>query len=182
MKKIQFLLSFMLISLIASAQQNVKFNINHKLANSSFAFNQTTSNDLGDNFNFDRFEYYLSEIKLIHDGGQISSVANTWVLVDASQTTSIDLGSFPITSLEGIRFSVGVETPANHNDPSLYSGNHPLSPKSPSMHWGWAAGYRFAAIEGKTGTSMNQIWQIHALGDANYRTQTVTTSGYLQKW
>jgi hypothetical protein len=36
------------------------------------------------------------------------------------------------------------------------------------MHWGWTSGYRFAAIEGKGGDNLNQVFEIHALGNQNY--------------
>ncbi len=36
------------------------------------------------------------------------------------------------------------------------------------MHWGWSAGYRFIAIEGKSGTSLNRSFELHGLGDGNY--------------
>jgi hypothetical protein len=53
---------------------------------------------------------------------------------------------------------------------------HPLAPKFPSMHWGWASGYRFVAIEGKSGTNFAQDFQIHALGNKNYFKQSIPTS------
>ena len=43
--------------------------------------------------------------------------------------------------------------------------DHLLAPQVPSMHWGWAAGYRFIALEG--GTSDGTL-EIHALGDDNH--------------
>ncbi|HHG86155.1 MAG TPA: T9SS type A sorting domain-containing protein, partial [Bacteroidetes bacterium] len=87
------------------------------------------------------------------------------------------LGNFTFTSLEGIKFSVGVDSASNHLDPSSYAASHPLAPKSPSMHWGWSAGYRFVAMEGKGGSSLNQAFEIHALEDKNYFETTVMTSG-----
>jgi len=44
------------------------------------------------------------------------------------------------------------------------------APKSPPMHWGWAAGYRFRSFEGMTGASMtHRMAKIHAsLENRNY--------------
>jgi len=36
------------------------------------------------------------------------------------------------------------------------------------MHWGWNPGYRFVAIEGFGGSSYDQLYQLHGLGDPNY--------------
>lgn len=169
-----------LLSTILIAQQNVSLKINHLLGSSPFALNQSATNNLGNSFTVTRLQYYISEIKLTHDGGMVTNVPNTYILVDANTTTNVSLGSFNITNLEGISFGVGVETPMNNADPNLHPSTHPLAPKSPSMHWGWTSGYRFVAIEGNTGTNFSQIWQIHALGNRNYRTQNITTTGILQ--
>jgi len=169
-----------LFSTTLFSQQNVSLKINHQLGSSAFALNQATTNNLGNSFTITRLQYYISEIKLTHDGGLVTNVPSTYILVDATTTTNVALGSFNITNLEGISFGIGVEAPMNNSDPSLHAAAHPLAPKSPSMHWGWASGYRFVAIEGNTGTNFSQIWQIHALGNRNYRTQSIVTSGNLQ--
>lgn len=179
MKKIYTFLVLAIVVLSVQAQQNVSLKINHQLGAASFALNQTATNNLADTFTVTRLQYYISEIKLTHDGGTITNVPNTYILVDAATPTNVALGSFSITTLEGISFGIGVEAPINNADPNLQVATHPLAPKSPSMHWGWASGYRFVALEGNTGTNMSQIWQIHALGNRNYRTQSIVTSGIL---
>lgn len=88
------------------------------------------------------------------------------------------LGKFNITTIEKITLAIGVNSAVNHLDPSTYSSSHPLAPKSPSMHWGWTAGYRFVALEGKSGTLvLNQQCELHGLNDANYFYFTITTAG-----
>jgi len=177
MKKIQLLLAFAIIAITIQAQQNIYLQINHKLGSSNFAYNQTATNNISNSFNLQRLEYYISEITLKYDGGQDTTL-NTYILVDAGTTTNVLLGSFNITTLESISFGTGVDAAVNNGDPDLWPMNHALAPKSPSMHWGWAAGYRFAAFEGMTGASMTTGWQIHALGNRNYNTQTISTAGF----
>lgn len=167
MKKILLLLSVM-VTQLAVAQTDVTFNILHKLGVQDFAFNQMTENDLGHQFQVDRLEYYLSQISIVHDGGQETSIDDLYILVNASEATSIELGNYDITTVESVKFYVGVDSMANHSDPAAYAATHPLAPQSPSMHWGWASGYRFIAIEGMAGTSLNQNFEIHSLGDNNY--------------
>jgi hypothetical protein len=171
------ILPALLIGSLSFAQSDVYLQINHQLGEVPFAFDTEVTNNLGDNFSVDRMEYYLSEITLVHDGGMETSVPDTWVLVDGGVFTNIYLGSYDLISLEGIRFGVGVDPEHNHEDPSTYPSDHPLAPKSPSMHWGWAAGYRFVAMEGKSGAGLAQTFQIHALGDVNYRLTEINTSG-----
>jgi hypothetical protein len=44
------------------------------------------------------------------------------------------------------------------------------------MQWGWAAGYRFIAIEGYAGPNFANNFQVHALGDSNYKTVNLNTT------
>ena len=173
--KYLYLICFALTIFPAVAQQDVYLNIYHYLENQPFAFNQTASNDLDEDFQLDRLEYYVAEITLTYDGGQDTTIQDLWMLVDASENTEQFLGTFSFSTLESVSFGIGVQQSYNHLDPSTYPADHPLAPQLPSMHWGWLAGYRFVALEGKVGT--NDPLEIHALGDVNYHLQTVSTAG-----
>jgi hypothetical protein len=177
MKKLLFSLLISLGVFFSPAQVDVYLNINHQLGQNSFAFNSGTANNLGNSFNVTRLQYYIAEVNLIHDGGQITTVSNLWILADAGSALSESLGNHNITNLEGIQLGIGVESSYNHLDPSSYNMSHPLSPKSPSMHWGWTSGYRFIALEGKTGSGLTQTYEFHGLGDGNYRKITIPTLG-----
>lgn len=167
-----------LFSMNAMAQKDVYLTIRHMLGTNTFAFNQPASNDLGDNFSITRVDYYLSKFTIIHDGGTQTVVpAGTYILAKGSANVAVKLGNFNVTNVEGIKFYVGVDAPTNNDDPAQWTAPHPLAPQSPSMHWGWASGYRFVALEGKAGASLNTTFQMHALGNANYFTQTVMAAG-----
>jgi hypothetical protein len=176
MKNRFFLLSLLLVSATGMAQKNVILNINHKLSDQPFQLNQPDVNNEGNTFSITRLEYYLSNIRITHDGGLIDTATGVYALVNASTTTSVELGSFDISQVEKIEFCVGVNQPENNADPALWPGDHPLAPKTPSMHWGWAAGYRFVALEGKSGPNLNTTFQFHALGNQNYYTAVVNTA------
>lgn len=147
------------------------------MGDSAFAFNKNTETPDGDPFKFRRLEYYMSGIVLIHDGGQKTEIANTWLHIKGNIPLNTLLGTHTITNLEEIRFAIGVEQEYNHLDPSTYGAGHPLAPKSPSMHWGWEAGYRFIALEGSGGTNRDQNVEIHSLGDVNYLQIKIPTAG-----
>jgi hypothetical protein len=153
------------------AQNTVELNIMHKLGSADFAFNASGTTSLGQTFTADRLEYYLSQFSITHDGGQNTVIEDVYVLVNAGAATSIDLGSHNIDNVESISFYLGVDYDANHADPAQWPSSHALALKSPSMHWGWASGYRFLAIEGMMGN--NADFEIHALGDDNYFENTV---------
>jgi len=176
MKRILLVLS-LIIGVAVSAQQNLLFEIQHTLNGQAFTPGDQGQNNMGDDFNVYRLEYYISRIALIHDGGQEIELPDTYLLVDGSQTFSQSLGSFSITQLEAVRFAIGVDSARNYLDPASWPMAHPLAPKSPSMHWGWTAGYRFAVMEGNSGVGLGQNYEFHALGGKNFTYQTIQTNG-----
>lgn len=177
MKQIYTSIFTLFIALSISAQTNVYLKIDHFLNGQPFAFNSTGTNNLGNDFQVKRLEYYISQVNIIHDGGQVTPATSKYFLVDGVAGLNDLLGNFNITTIEGIQLGIGVEAPANNSDPASYPAGHPLYPRIPSMHWGWAAGYRFVAMEGMGGNGFSQIFEFHALGNVNYHTFTVNTAG-----
>lgn len=173
-----FLLLFLSISFfMANAQNEIMLHLDPRLGSQDFSLDQAVMHPGGTyQMKFTRFEYYLSEIKITHDGGQVTPCTDVVLLVRPAQDSMYSLGQMPgISSVEAITFFVGVPQYLNHLDPATYPPSHPLAPQNPSMHWGWTAGYRFAAIEGDAGTNLAQHFEFHALGNANYKTQTIAT-------
>ncbi len=169
-------LAFLAVWSVAQAQNNLELHLSPRLGNAPFALNTPVSAGSYD-YKITRLEYYISEIKITHDGGQESAMTDMYLLVRPAVDSMYDLGSHPdITNVESITFSVGVDQAHNHLDPASYPANHPLAPQNPAMQWGWSAGYRFVAIEGKAGTNFANDFEIHALGDANYKTLTLPTT------
>jgi len=120
--------------------------------------------------------YYLSKISIFHDGGIVTSFPTLYILVDHAEPTTFQLGSQPITRVDSIAFSIGVDSARNHLDPATYPPFHPLSPQDPSMHWGWTSGYKFMAynlLSDADTVAMKYVTEIHALGDANYNRVSV---------
>ena len=160
----------------AQAQNNLELHISPRLGTASFALNTPVSAGSYD-YKITRLEYYISRIKVVHDGGQETPITDLFLLVRPAVDSMYDLGSYPnIINVESIIFSVGVDQAYNHLDPASYPANHPLAPQNPAMQWGWSAGYRIVAIEGKAGTNFANDFEIHALGDANYKTLTLPTT------
>ena len=170
MQKIQLFIILLLSSISLLAQSNVSIQINHLLDSEQFENNVISSNDLGNDFKIDRLQYYLSGFEIVHDGGQVIDIHQYELvsLLDETDPTFINLGDHDIENLESISFHFGVDSEANHGDPSQHIASHPLAPQFPSMHWGWTAGYRFIALEGKSGPSVDQELQFHCIGDEFY--------------
>jgi hypothetical protein len=181
----RFLLSICLLFTFVFAskgQVDVTIHMHQKLGDQPFAHNAVVQTAAGYYVKITRLQYYISEVRLIHDGGQITPVADQYFLVAPATDSILDLGSFDITTLEGIEYSLGVDAGHNHLDPAIYPSSHPLAPKNPSMHWGWTAGYRFIALEGFAGATAGAVtnnFQIHTIDDSNYKTVSMNTAGEL---
>ena len=169
MKKLIFSFLVCLTSLGVMAQNEVIIHFEHQIGDNSFALNTPSTASQGYDFNITRLEYYISEIEIVHDGGQITPVENQWLLVNPASSSHFSLGTFDIENVEGLNYAIGVDEAHNHLDPTTYPTGHPLALQNPSMHWGWSSGYRFIALEGKTGSSLIIPYEIHALGDINYK-------------
>ena len=173
------LLSFLTLS--AVSQNEIVLRFDHMAGDQPLELNtEYAVPDQGYNVNITRLQYYISQIEITHDGGQTTLLEETWLLVDASEQSDFELGEHSINSIEAISFWVGIEKDYNHLDPTGYPSGHPLAPQNPAMHWGWAAGYRYVCLEGKTGFNMILTYQIHALGDANYHAVSFETGGFME--
>jgi len=55
----------------------------------------------------------------------------------------------PAGKYKGMRLKMGLDYDINHGDPAAWPITHPLSTNVTSMHWGWAGGYIFQAMDGR---------------------------------
>lgn len=126
-----------------------------------------------------RAEFYISKIQLKKDNGSSMPLPDFYILADASQPAQQhDAGIFEVHQVTGVAFGLGVDPDHNHLDPASYPATHPLAPQDPSMHWGWSAGYRFMAIEGKVDNNNDGVpetdFEFHNLGDVLFKKSEVT--------
>ncbi|MFT6179748.1 MAG: cytochrome c peroxidase [Akkermansiaceae bacterium] len=97
-----------------------------------------------------RLSYLLSELALQNQDGTWQELPKQFAFIDAaSRRSSFTLSDVPAGTYKGFRFSLGVPKKSNHGDPSQYPGDHPLNPNLNKLHWDWAGGYIFLALEGK---------------------------------
>jgi hypothetical protein len=177
------LLLFAAFSAASFAQQmnQVKVTFDHKAGVNPMVLNQTVF-PIWNNKKvlLSRAEFYVSEAEIHHADGTVMPLTDKYLLVNAKTPAhEFDLGLWAIDAAHGATLHLGVPQSVNHNDPAAWPSNHPLAPQNPSMHWGWSAGYRFMAIEGKVDNNNDgvpeTVFEFHNLGDALYK--TVTLSG-----
>jgi len=176
-----FLYVLFSISLFSFSQKEIYIHFSPTVNNSSFSLNTDYSGIDGKAFNLIHFKYYISDISLTHDGGNVTSFLDSShiYLIDHDNYT-IHLGNHNITSIESIDFTMGVPSRyntisgANSQDISTYPSSHALSFQSPSMYWGWSTGYMHMIVGGTVDTDNNgtpeTTFELHNLGNQNQQT------------
>jgi hypothetical protein len=161
---------FINVNLLLFSQSNLRLQLTPKVETNQITLNQIV-NVHGKKVLLDHFNYYLSNLHVFYDGNQDLDLSDTVFLVKANNFI-LDLGTHTVQNIEKITFGVGVPQNLNHLDISIYRDNHPLGFQTPSMHWGWAAGYMHMIIGGRADANNDQdpekVFELHNLGDANY--------------
>ncbi|HRI61003.1 MAG TPA: hypothetical protein PK228_14795 [Saprospiraceae bacterium] len=160
----------------AQSTNQVVFSFTHKIGDDTLSLNKsffTIWN--GQLVKITRAQFYVSKIEIQQPGGGALPLTDRYLLVNAEDPNAeYDLGEWPVDAAQGVKMGLGVDADHNHLDPTVYPADHPLAPKNPSMHWGWAAGYTFMAIEGELDKNLDgtpeTIFQFHSIDDMLYKT------------
>lgn len=162
------------VSVFSQNTNKVVFSFEHKVGNVPLVLEETVFPIWNNKkVKLSRAAFYLSDISLNQGDNTTVDLENQYLLVDAVKPNAeFDLGNWPVSSIHGINMYIGVSKLVNHNDPAAWPANHPLAPQNPSMHWGWAAGYRFMAIEGLVDNNGDgtpeALFEYHNVGDEIY--------------
>lgn len=117
-----------------------------------FAFNTVYTID-GLAVSFTTAQFYVSGVQVGGDGS-FDTNEDTYLLVTADKSV-YEIGEITAGHKHMLMFNVGLDSIANHSDPTTYAAEHPLAPKNPNMHWSWNSGYIFIRIEGLVDTDAN---------------------------
>lgn len=171
-------LVFLVLGAIVFGQKNVFVTISPKFSGSDLALGTDYTSMNGVVLNLDHFDYYISNVHIIHDGGLDLDLSDTIFLVEP-QNHILYLGFRDVTTIEQLNFSIGVPSNINTSagaqaiDISVYPHGHPLSFQEPSMYWGWTAGYMHMIIGGLADSNndgiADAIFELHNLGNENFK-------------
>ena len=187
MKPIYILLSslFLFTTNSFSQQKEITLNLNHYYNGEVFDLDNEYYLEDTIKLNISRLEYYLTLNTLesntrdvIEFSGEFITAEDSTIIYPGKQIlvntklNSFQLGAYEISDLSNLVFHIGIPSEINHQDPTLWSANHPLAPKSPNMHWGWVSGYNFIALEAMVDEDSDSVFeavlQYHAIGDVLY--------------
>jgi hypothetical protein len=184
MKKLIFLLFLPFLGL---SQKNIFLKLKPVFDTQSFQTQTVYSGNNGQEVTLDYFKYYLADITIIHDGGQVLTLGETVYLIDDVNYT-VYLGAHPVTTVEQVNFLIGVpkrfntQSGALAQDISSYDASNALSFQSPSMYWGWSSGYMHMITGGKADGNNDNVpesyFELHNLGNNNQ--QMVTKNNIIQ--
>lgn len=177
MKNLLIALILVLSTNILSSTE-VMLNIDYNMEGKDFKLNEEYTNAKGIKFKITRLEYYMCGFKL--DDLEL----DTYILANDNYET-YKLGNYDIDKVDKVTMSFGVKKEDNiDQDPNKYDPLHPLAPKDPAMHWGWAAGYRFWVVEGVVDHDNDGVYdksfQYHVLGDEAFRTMSFDVNAVKQ--
>lgn len=141
----------MLSALTMGSSLAAPITITLNLTNGSQAFTGQVQTSAGQTLSLDLWQFYVSNVALVKANGseQVVSGLNLVKMKtgDSFQNIVMFKGNAPIGEYKGIRFSLGVPRPLNHQDATLAKA--PLTVDD-GMYWAWNSGYVFSRFEGKT--------------------------------
>ena len=104
----------------------------------------------GQTLRLTRFAAIMSGVRLARTEGGAVQLDGQYGFLDAeSGRLAVTLRNVPEGKYVGLEFQLGLPAAVNHGDPGQWAAGHPLNPIVNGLHWGWAGGYVFAAIEGR---------------------------------
>lgn len=134
----------------------LSLHFHSKLGAANFAYNTDAINWEGRKMRFTKAQFYVSKVRV-----ENIPFNDTYLLV-IPEVEDYAIGSIIAGDHHDLRFMVGVDTSANHEDPAQWPSGHALSSTNPNFeHWGWDPGYIFIALEGLVDTTASKT------GEAN---------------
>ncbi len=100
---------------------------------------------------FSNIQHFISDLQLKKaDGSWIKVTGYGLLSPTAEAKASFRFLNVPKGIYEGLRFTIGIDSIANHSDPGTWPNDHALSIMvGGSMHWTWNSGYIFIKVEGQ---------------------------------
>jgi hypothetical protein len=109
---------------------------------------------------FSFFKFYLSNIEVRDDAGNVIVHNNGFPILVNTEGIPVNLGLAEVDHIHNLLFSIGLDSLTNHQDPIAA----PSPMNDVEMHWNWnpGAGYKFFRMDGTVDT---QFFESHAATD-----------------
>jgi hypothetical protein len=92
----------------------------------------------------------MSELALVKENGDTVQLGDGFQWADLTGSRNkFQYKGIPMGKYKGLQFTLGLDSATNHGNPMVWPSNHPLNPNLNGLHWGWAGGYIFQAMDGR---------------------------------
>lgn len=115
----------------------------------------------GDSLTFNKFRYYVSNIKIKKDDGTWWSEENSYHIVDVAveHTLGITLTNIPSGSYTELQYTLGVDSLRN-----VSGAQDGALSVTEGMFWNWNSGYIMLKAEGTAPNAASNVFQFHLGG------------------
>jgi hypothetical protein len=120
--------------------------------NDALVYNQEYTVN-GRKLKFTKAQFYVSSVRLLNAESASITPEMPYALVHALET-NYSVGAIDAGTYSSLEFAVGVDSAANHGDPTQWGATHPLYVNSLyASYWDWSQGYVFMKLEGYVDTT-----------------------------
>jgi len=131
---------------------DLSINFYPKVGNDALVYNQEYTVN-GRKLKFTKAQFYVSAVRLSKAGSSSTPPEMPYALVQSLET-NYDFGTVDAGTYSALEFEIGVDSLANHGDPTQWGATHPLYVNSLyASYWDWSQGYVFMKLEGYVDTS-----------------------------
>ncbi len=163
--KIKFIISILfLFSVISCKKENettanpaaktgsLTIQIDHTVGDSNLILNKSVhTNVLEQNFTINKFNYFISNIKLKKEDGSFFTIPqdSSYFLIKESDTSTLSfkLNNIPVGNYQSIQFIIGVDSARSTMPAELRTGVLDVAGKAADMYWVWNTGYIFLKLQ-----------------------------------
>jgi hypothetical protein len=144
--------------------------VHHMVGTQPYSTTTTYTASNGRQYRFTIARFYASEFAM-HTATEHAHLEEYVQIV--AGVSDYELGELAPDNYTEMEFNFGLDSAANHSDPSTYAATHALSSSSATYdHWSWNSGYIFLKIEGVADTSaamtgvVDGPFEMHIGGDS----------------
>lgn len=170
MRRIPFIVAPLLLAATACASEarSLTVVIHHLCNGQPLRMETPLVIPAGERITISRLAYLLGEpsLKSTSDGQWLTS-RNWFAFVNAAKGDALQVfDNLPAEKFNALRFYIGPDAATDKADPNKYPARHPLNPLVNGLHWGWAGGFVYLALEGHL-TSGSEGFSYHLAGTEN---------------
>jgi hypothetical protein len=104
----------------------------------------------GESMMITNWSFLMSNLALVKEDGDTVQLGDGYQWADLRGTRNVfNYKGIPLGKYKGLQFTMGFDSATNHGNPQVWPSDHPMNPNINGLHWGWAGGYIFQAMDGR---------------------------------